>query len=131
MKFYRFELGFNEEPQGVGFLQGIDEIGLPIEQERGLLALFRDLPCPRIKEKCEFWFTEYGLLQYADALNAVDHSIRDYGWYLVGKIMEENDLTTTLYYDLWQAAWSPKDRKTDHSSFVRIDDIGGIAIGQQ
>ena len=43
-KIYRFELMFMGELQQVGFLQGLDDIGLSNAEVRGLLSMFDSLP---------------------------------------------------------------------------------------
>lgn len=40
MKFYRFELAFDGTPQGVGFLQGVDDIGLSNKKFTALMDPF-------------------------------------------------------------------------------------------
>ena len=40
MKLYRFELAFMGEMQNVGFLHGLNDIGLDAETERQMLAPF-------------------------------------------------------------------------------------------
>ena len=44
MKLYRFELAFMGEMQNVGFLHGLNDIGLDAETERQMLAPFDKLP---------------------------------------------------------------------------------------
>lgn len=118
-KYYRFELVFFDEPQDVGFLQGIDEIGLPVHTERLLLDQFASLPCPHLTEPCEFWFTEEGLQTFGDAIDLVNKEIQPLGWNIIGGVMED-DGAIAIYRDAWQAAWSPTYLETDIGSFKKI-----------
>ena len=68
MKFYRFELAFDGTPQGVGFLQGVDDIGLSNKKFTALMDPFDELPCPRLTDfesRVLFFFTEEGLKKFA------------------------------------------------------------------
>lgn len=105
--YYRFELGLKGENQGIGFLQGIDEIGLEIQTEIMLLDFFEELPCPTLHFPCEFWFTSEGLKHFSEALSIVDKTIRECGWYLV-YAQKKADPETAAYRDEWQAAWTIK-----------------------
>lgn len=44
MKFYRYELAFDGEPQGIGLFQGIDDMGLTDEEVSGILRKFGQYP---------------------------------------------------------------------------------------
>ena len=50
MRFYRFELAFDGEPQGVGFLQGAEDVGLDNKDLLSLLDPFEKLPSPYLDE---------------------------------------------------------------------------------
>ena len=109
MQFYRFELAFCGEPQGVGFIQGLEDIGLPIKKYGQLYDPFETLPCPEI---CDpngpilFFFTKAGLQKYAPAIDAIGQTIRPKDWDLLGMVLEEGSFEHALYHDDFQAAWS-------------------------
>lgn len=106
-RYFRFELAFDGVPQEVGFLTGVDDIGLDMKSENELLAPFESLPCPRVHTRCKFWFTESGLRRYADDLTAFAKRIRKENWDLIYAVFEasEEDLKQRVYHDRWQAAW--------------------------
>ena len=66
MRFYRFELAFDGEPQGVGFLQGAEDVGLDNKDLLSLLDPFEKLPSPYLDEPlgAMFFFTEEGMDRY-------------------------------------------------------------------
>lgn len=129
MRYFRFELAFGGEPQNIGFLMGLDDIGLDIHREVELLAPFESLPCPLLHEKrLEFWFTEDGLRRYSDGLMDVARAIRKRNWQLIYAVFDANgeDIEHRVYYDRWQAAWPADYLETDRNKFrevgrVRVD----------
>ena len=108
--FIRFELGFDGEHQSIGFLQGIEDIRLPIKTEITLIEPFEDMPSPVLFGSCEFWFTEEGLAHFADALTNISKVIKDYGWCLM-YTKKEADPKSAMYLDDWQAAWKIKKNR--------------------
>lgn len=105
MKLFRFELAFNGEPQGVGFLQGIIDISLQKSVEDNLYSLFDRLPSPELDyggDPVTFWFTEYGLECFGDAINTVIKAITQINWQILGASMEEYDLSHAVYNDKFQ-----------------------------
>ena len=63
--YYRWELWLEGEPAGVGFLQGLDDIGLDDEQANQLIVPFNEdllYPPNEIFEGrwTKSWFTEQG-----------------------------------------------------------------------
>lgn len=93
MRFYRFELAYYGEHQDVGFLQGLDEIGLETETEAWLLDQFEPLPCPDLApfvvgEQVSFWFTELGLRTFISAIRKVQAQILDYGWEVLFSVID-------------------------------------------
>lgn len=107
--FYRHELVFDGELQDVGFLNGLMDVGLPINIENKLYEPFEMLESPIIHpdgKKIEFWFTEAGNEQFADAIHAIAEAIQPYGWDL--KIREKtvsSELGNSIYRDEFQVAW--------------------------
>lgn len=111
MKFYRFELAFDGEPQDVGFFQGIDDIGIPIALRQKLYQPFNErLESPMVEaDDCSavvFFFTEQGLAQFAKDIDCIIQVIEPMGWSLLASVMEEPDYDNALYHDQYQAAWS-------------------------
>ena len=108
MKFYRFELAFDGTPQGVGFLQGVDDIGLSNKKFTALMDPFDELPCPRLTDfesRVLFFFTEEGLKKFAPAIDAISKAIGPRGWSLLGLVLDECSFEHSLYHDALQAAW--------------------------
>ena len=128
MKVYRFELCFDGEPQEVGFLQGLDDIGLPIREETRLADLFESLPAPHLGGPCSFWFTESGLEQYRSALDQVAMSIAEYNWSLMAASMPVTAelISSRLYEDQWQMAWKPECLTGNLFEFKEIKQITDI-----
>ena len=79
-RLFRFELAFSGEPQGVGFLQGLDDVGLLGFIRDDLYSLFDTLPIYELDEPVSFWFTEDGLRQYEDAINRIADEVSENGW---------------------------------------------------
>lgn len=110
-KIYRFELMFMGELQQVGFLQGLDDIGLSNAEVRGLLSMFDSLPVEELDESVSFWFTKEGIRTFETAINRVNAEISNHGWSLAGAFMEapggENALfeeDEIIYQDQYQIA---------------------------
>ena len=117
--FYRFELAFDGEPQGVGFLQGLDETGIPGQEVDGLYELFEKLPAPRNCSGTSFWFTRSGLSYFSGSINAVIAVLADYNWQLLSGMMED-DLVNSVYHDEYQAAFAAEYLQTDYTKFVAV-----------
>ena len=91
----RFELAFDGEPQGVGFMTGLEDVGLPTHIESQLHQPFDDkLESPIIRsmthEPVEFWFTDLGLETFWPAIRDIARKIAKYDWSLL-YIFEEKD----------------------------------------
>lgn len=54
MKLFRFELAFDGEPQDIGILRGLDDIGLPEGVSVNIEEDFNELPCPKLSEAVSF-----------------------------------------------------------------------------
>lgn len=111
MRFYRFELAFDGEPQGVGFLQGLDDVGFTMAKKERLMQPFNEhLAIPDVESDDDsavvFFFTEQGLMRFAKDLNRIIKAIEPRGWSLIATAMEEDDFSNALYSDECQAAWS-------------------------
>lgn len=123
MKFYRFTLAFDGEPQEVGFLQGLSEVGLPDEVLIALykpfdtklkvpvLTVFQDENCVR----GEFWFTEAGVRLFAQDIENILQAISPYNWQILCGVLDssvrgsEDDaidlMQDYLYQDEYQICW--------------------------
>lgn len=84
MRFYRFELAFDGEPQGVGFLQGAEDVGLDNKDLLSLLDPFEKLPSPYLDEPlgAMFFFTEEGMDKFMPYINAFVKALEPHGWSL-------------------------------------------------
>lgn len=108
MRFYRFELAFDGEPQDVGFLQGTNDTGLDSQTFRSLMAPFENLASPDLYEPLgvAFFFTEEGLHRYRSAINAFIAPLEALGWSLMGYVLDEPNYSRSIYHDTDQAAWN-------------------------
>lgn len=117
---YRFELSFAGEAQGVGFLQGLDDTPIPFTVRDELFSAFDSLPAKDISSPDDspvvFWFTEKGLQQYANVINAIIQELAEYDWQIVAMpITVETErsnglsLADALYKDDLQVAFSRSD----------------------
>jgi len=122
-RLYRFELAFDGEPQGVGFLQGLDDIGLWNVVTSNLYSLFDILPAPKLDESVSFWFTEYGVAWFEDAINQVIDEIAENNWQLLGAVIDD-DLQESIYHDEFQAAFHLEYIGSMSIEYVEVRDIG-------
>lgn len=108
MRFYRFELAFDGEPQGVGFLQGADDVGLDNQTYLSLMDPFESLESPYLDEPlgAMFFFTGEGLCRFLSAINAFIDALKPFGWSLIGFVLDEPDYSRSIYHDNDQAAWT-------------------------
>lgn len=105
---YRFVLAFCGEPQGVGFLRGFDDIGLPKAEADRLSKPFDNLAVPNLaidpgRNPVQFWFTEQGLSHYSDAIDSIIDAIGEYGWSLIGYHISSS-ISVPIYRDIDQVA---------------------------
>lgn len=123
-KLFRFELAFDGEPQGIGFLQGLADIGLWDLVTMNLYSLFDTLPFCELDE-CEpvsFWFTEAGIDQYGDAINQIIDEISEVNWQLIGASIED-DLENVVYKDKFQVAFLYEYITGVCPGYVEVHDI--------
>ena len=111
MKFYRFELAFSGEPQDVGFLQGLDDVGLDDAERQALYQPFNEYLKSREVETDDgsdvvCFFTEAGVSRFKRDIDNIIQAIAPMGWSLLGTVMEEADYEFACYHDEYQAAWS-------------------------
>lgn len=111
MKFYRFELAFSGEPQDVGFLQGLDDVGLGDAERQALYQPFNEYLKSREVETDDgsdvvCFFTEAGVSRFERDIDNIIQAIAPMGWSLLASVMEEPDYDNALYHDQYQAAWS-------------------------
>lgn len=109
-RLFRFELAFDGTPQGVGFLQGLANVGLWEVIEDGLYSLFETLPVCElgVDEPVSFWFTEYGLDRYDDSINRIADEIAENNWQLIGTSIDD-DMKNAIYKDEFQVAFLRSD----------------------
>ena len=74
--YYRFEIWLEGEPAGVGFLQGLDDIGIGEEEAERLIKPFdQDLPYPPdeilANRWTKSWFTEEGYTYFRSAIDDI------------------------------------------------------------
>ena len=132
MKYWRFQLAFDGEPQGVGFLTGIEDVGLPGDKEVDLLDEFQSLPCPTVYCPCEFWFTAEGVHKYRTALQKMAEQISPYNWTLTYAMMDASveDYNAAVYKDALQIAWDKK-KVPNHDTVEYKELENEIALLQQ
>lgn len=126
-KLFRFELAFDGEPQGVGFLQGLDDVGLWSIVRDELYSLFDSLPICELDEPdgVSFWFTEAGLRKYEGAINRVSNEITEEGWQLIGAVIDDS-LEDVLYRDDFQAAFPLECIRMMDIQYVPIFDVNEL-----
>lgn len=102
---FRFELAFDGEPQEIGILRGLDDIGLPEGVALNIEADFNELPIPHITKAASFWFTERGLLTFQTTLDYLAEHSRELNWQLLYAGMPQVDMSKALYADELQVAF--------------------------
>ena len=127
MKLYRFELAFMGEMQNVGFLHGLNDIGLDAETERQMLAPFDKLPRKFLGNSANvsFWFTVDGLHRYLPAIQMLEKEIEPDGWNLLYATIDisEDGLTVAKYQDSDQIAFPKEFVQTESIEFQHISDF--------
>ena len=121
-KLFRFELAFFEEPQGVGFLKGLDDVDLWDVVKDDLYSLFDTLPIYELDEPVSFWFTEEGLEKYAGAINRVADELSEVGWQLIGTSIND-DMKDILYKDVFQVAFPLEYIWVMQLEYVNVTDV--------
>lgn len=108
--YYRYELLFLGEPQGVGFIVGLQDIGIPEEIIDMLIQAFDEtLPIPDItvfkydkrKVYAAFYFTEKGREMFLPTIEEIVNRVEklDNGWEIIEETRGEDNI---LYEDEWQ-----------------------------
>ena len=99
----------------MGLFVGLQKVGLSKQDEWALYGLFDGLPAPTIEDesnRLSFWFTEEGLLRFAEDLEIVAYEVSCKGWQLVAAVIEDppwgkvyqDELQVAFWYDNVQAA---------------------------
>lgn len=104
MKLFRFELAFDSEPQGIGVLRGLDDIGLPEGVSVNIEEDFNELPCPRLSEAVSFWFTEFGVQTFLATLDYLVEQSRKLNWQVLYAEIPKVCASKALYADEFQVA---------------------------
>lgn len=101
---YRFELAFDGQPQGIGVMRGLDDIGLPEGISLNIEADFNELPCPYISEAVSFWFTERGLRTFQYTLDYLAEHSQRLNWQVLCARIPRPDMSQVVYADEFQVA---------------------------
>lgn len=109
--FFRFELAFDGEPQDVGLLQGLEDVGLPTDVCGNLYEGFASLKSPDLETDdgpVSFWFSGDGLEKYGESIDLIQKTIIEKGWSLIVSTMkmDASDMANAVYQDEYQAAWT-------------------------
>ena len=105
---FRFELFFDGTYQGVGFLQGLDDMCEPAAYRR-LMKPFKDsLPVPmNLDQPSSFWFTEKGLQKFGDAIDEINRYASGTGWDIRCMVLWVHEMNY-IYQDEYQIALGPE-----------------------
>lgn len=122
--YHRFELAFDGDPQYIGFMQGLEDVGLPINIESRLHQPFDDnLKSPIIRgytqKPVEFWFTDLGLKTFWPAILDIAKEIEEYDWSLL-YLSKIDDISTAIYRDSYQAAWHAPAEPRNANEYLEI-----------
>jgi hypothetical protein len=104
--YYRFEIWLEGEPAGVGFLQGLDDIGLDDDKVDQLISPFdMELPYPPddVLEEgwTKSWFTEEGYDHFRSAIDAVCAAYWETDMWEAVRIAQD-DVDDIVYQDQFQ-----------------------------
>ena len=122
-KLYRFMLAFDGEMQDVGVLQGLEDTGIDFTLSEELYEPFKELPSPLLEtpddSPVECWFTEKGLLKFADALNDIIYELSCLNWQVTAQVIEESRYHA-LYADDYQIAFASSYLETDKTKYTEV-----------
>lgn len=122
-KLYRFMLAFDGEMQDVGVLQGLEDTGIDFTLSEELYEPFEELPSPLLEtpddSPVECWFTEKGLLKFADALNDIIYELSCLNWQVTAQVIEESRYHA-LYADDYQIAFASSYLETDKTKYTEV-----------
>ena len=104
MKLFRFELAFDGEPQDIGILRGLDDIGLPEGVSVNIEEDFNELPCPKFSEAVSFWFTEFGVQTFQATLDYLVEQSMELNWQILYAELPGVSISKSLYADQFQVA---------------------------
>lgn len=104
MKLFRFKLAFDGEPQDIGILRGLDDIGLPEGVSVNIEEDFNELPCPKLSEAVSFWFTEFGVQTFQATLDYLVEQSRELNWQILYAELPGMSISKALYADQFQVA---------------------------
>lgn len=103
--YYRYELWVGDEFQEVGFLQGLDDTGLPPWRTEELVSAFDELPLPQDifrQGRTKSYFTEEGRSYFAEAIDDVIAAYEEDGLFDVECLELEEIPGEIAYGDPWQ-----------------------------
>lgn len=104
MKLFRFELAFDGEPQDIGILRGLDDIGLSEGVSVNIEEDFNELPCPKLSEAVSFWFTEFGVQTFQATLDYLVEQSMELNWQILYAELPGVSISKALYADQFQVA---------------------------
>lgn len=99
--FIRYELYIGDEPQHIGFIQGLDE--LQIDTSEYVKPFDDSMPIPKLHGMhTSSWFTEYGEKTFLSAIRQIIYLFEDNGLFNVRRITVDS-LDDIIYEDEYQA----------------------------
>lgn len=112
MKLFRYELSYFDEPQGVGFIQGLKDMKLNNKKIDRLIQILDnelDIPnyCGFEKKKGKYiasFFTETGFEKFQEIINKIITEIdrKDNGFGVIKKTIVINETEHVIYQDEYQ-----------------------------
>lgn len=126
MKLFRFELAFDGEPQEVGIMQGLDDIGLPEGVAVNIEEDFNELPLPHLPEPVSFWFTESGVRAFEATLDFLAEQSQEMNWQILYAVLPEGDVSKALYSDEFQVAFPAKLVELRHLQYKELGKVGDL-----
>ena len=106
-KLYRFELGFDENPQDIGIFRGLMDTGISEKMSNKLLAPFTNLLLPELNDLlARFWFTEEGVYEFLPDIVKIRDALQKRGWQIFCKAIPDDAETRryAMYQDAFQVA---------------------------
>lgn len=126
MKLFRFELAFDGEPQEVGIMQGLDDIGLPEGVAVNIEEDFNELPLPHLSEPVSFWFTESGVRAFEATLDFLAEQSQEMNWQILYAVLPEGDVSKALYSDEFQVAFPAGLVERRHLQYKELGKVGDL-----
>ncbi len=104
--YYRYELIMFEEPQGIGFFNGLHSANLSSRVRQNIMNKFCDLPLPPGElPNCTCWFTDEGREHFKDAIAYTKKNLRRKNCDLLELQMETVEDERICYKDKYQIVY--------------------------